>query len=127
MFLMKSTTSGASLCFSERSAEYFNVTIETPNLTATKKVCIYDYASSNSFVDFFQRIALNTRPWAGEDVWETLEGEMRLRATCDALGHVRFEITLRDYSLDWSLVCSMLFDFGMLPQHAADAGRFMAQ
>lgn len=127
MFLMKSTTPGSSLCFRGRSWDYFDVTIETLNFTATKTVSIYHYASTNGFVEFFQGIARHETPWIGEEVWESLEGELRLSATCNAVGHVCLKITLRDFMRDWSLVCSMLFDFGMLPKFATDAERFMAQ
>lgn len=125
IFLMKSTTVGSSLRFSCRSQDYFDVNVETPNLRAMKKVSVYDYTSSNGFVEYFQMLAQHAHPWVGEKVWETLEGELKLGATCDALGHVRYEITLRDYNLGWSVGCSLLFDLGMLSQHAKDAENFM--
>lgn len=125
IFLMKSTSPGSSLRFSNRSQDYFDVTIETPNLRAMKRVFVYDYTSSNGFVEYFQMLSGHSHPWAGEKVWETLEGELKLGATCDAWGHVRHEISLRDYSLDWSVGCSLLFDLGMLSQHASDAKNFM--
>ncbi|WP_066706457.1 DUF6228 family protein [Celeribacter ethanolicus] len=125
IFLMKSTSPGSSLHFSYRSQDYFDVTIETPNLRAMKSVFVYDYTSTNGFVEYFQMLAGHAGPWLGEKVWETLEGELKLGATCDAWGHVRYEIALRDSNLDWLVRCSLLFDLGMLSQHASDAENFM--
>lgn len=124
-FLMKSTSPGSSLRFSNRSQDYFDVTIETPNLWAMKRVSVYDYTSPYGFVEYFQMLAGHSRPWTGEKVWETLEGELRLEATCDAWGHVRYKIELREHNLDWSIGCGLLFDLGMLSQHASDAESFM--
>ncbi|MFD2441624.1 DUF6228 family protein [Paracoccus kondratievae] len=126
IFLMKSSSPGCSLQFSNRSPDYVDVTIETPNLRAMKRVFIYDNTSSGGFVEYFQMLAGHSSRWEGEKTWETLEGELHLGATCDAWGHVRLEIALRDYQLDWSVRCSLLFDLGMLSEHASDAASFMA-
>ena len=130
VFMMKSASPASSLCFSNRSSDYFDVKVETPNLKATKKVNIYDYGPTNGFVDFFQRLASHKKPWTGEEIWEPLEGEMKLRATCDALGHVGFDITLKDgfnSNPSWSLDCFMSFDFGDLPRYLANAKEFSVQ
>lgn len=129
-FLLKSSNPGSLICFSNRSSDYFDVTVETPSLKATRKICIYDYGPSNGFVEYFQGLATHKKPWAGEEAWEPLEWGMKLRAVCDALGHVELRTTLaQDLSSteNWSLDCILLFDFGMLPRHAADAKKFMSQ
>lgn len=43
-----------------------------------KRVFVYDYASTNGFVEYFQMLAGYSRPWLGEKVWETLDGELKL-------------------------------------------------
>ena len=126
-FLIRSADPASSLLFNNKSPDYFDVTVETPSLKATKKVSIYDYRPSNGFVDFFQRIASHKKPWVGEEIWEPLEGDMRLRATCDALGHVELKVNLSigfTSNDSWSLECSIFVDFGMLPFHAEGARRF---
>ncbi|TMV90138.1 hypothetical protein FGG78_13545 [Thioclava sp. BHET1] len=126
-FLIKSADPASSLLFSNRSPDYFDVTVETPSLKATKKVSIYDYGPSNGFVNFFQRIASHKKPWVGEEIWEPLEGDMILRATCDALGHVEFKLNLSNgftANDSWSLECKIFVDFGTLPFHAEGARRF---
>jgi len=90
-----------------------------------KRVFIYRYTSTDGFVEYFQTLAQQERPWIGEKVWETLEGELKLGATCDALGHVRYNVTLRDQDLGWSVGCILLSDLGMLSQHSRDAKNFM--
>lgn len=128
-FLIKSANSASSLLFSNKSSDYFDVTVETPSLKATKKVSIYDYGPSNGFVSFFQGIASHERPWEGEAIWEPLEGDMKLGVTCDPLGHVEFKIILRNGlnpNDNWSLECAVLVDFGMLPLHAKRAEHFAA-
>lgn len=126
-FLVRSANPASSLRFDNKSPDYFDVTVETPSLKATKKVCIYDYSPNNGFVDFFQRIASHKKPWVGEEIWEPLEGDMRLRATCDALGHVELNVSLSNGFAEhdsWSLTCSVFVDFGTLPFLAEGARRF---
>ena len=126
-FLIKSADPALTLLFNNKTPDYFDVTVETPSLKATKKVSIYDYRKSKGFFDFFQRIASYKKPWAGEEFWEPLEGDMGLRATCDALGHVELKVNLRNgfaSNDSWSLECSIFVDFGMLPFHAEGAKRF---
>ena len=127
-FLIKSANSASTLLLNNKSPNCFDVSIETPGLRATKKVCIYDCGWSNGFLDFFGHIASHSKPWAGAETWEPIDGNIRLRATCDALGHVELKIYLMDGFAsidDWSLECSIFVDFGMLPFHAEDARRFV--
>lgn len=126
-FLIRSADPASSLLFNNKSPDYFDVTVETPSLRATKRVSIYDYRPSNGFVDFSRRLASHKKPWTGEETWEPLERDMRLRATCDALGHVELKINLNHGFTDsdrWSLECSIFVDFGMLSFHAEGARRF---
>jgi hypothetical protein len=127
---MKSADPASSLCFSNKSSDYFDVTVETPSLKATKKVSIYDYGPTDRFIDFFRRLASHTKPWMGEETWEPLESGIKLTAKCDALGHVELKIAFEagfSSSDNWSLECFMLFDFGMLSDHAANAKKFSEQ
>jgi hypothetical protein len=126
-FLIKSANPASSLLFFNKSSGDFDITVETPTLKATKRVSIYHYVPNNGFVDFFQNLASHEKPWDGEVIWEPLEGDMKLCATCDPLGHVEFKIVLRkgfNSSDSWSLECSISVDFGMLPFHAKEARCF---
>ena len=129
IFLLKSTKPASSLQFSNKRLYYFDVAVETPTIRAVRKISIYTYEKTDGFAEFFQRLAEQERPWADVKVWEPLERGMRLAATCDSLGHVSIRVTFEESfaSADcWSLDCTLLFDFGMLPKFAADAAKFCA-
>lgn len=129
-FLLQSANPSSSLRFSRKAPDYFDVAIETPSLTATRKINIYTYRPSDGFCEFFQHLASHGQPWTGEEVWQSLEGDMKLSATCDALDHVALKINFGSSFEDhdsWSLECVLFFDFGVLQDHAAGAMTFMLQ
>jgi hypothetical protein len=125
--ILQASSPSSSLHFSNKNGEYFDLEITTPALSARKKIFIYTYASSNGFVDFFERLASFQRPWPHHEEWETLEGELKLDATCSASGLVEIKVNLQNMveNDNWSLKCTMIFDFGSLAKISSDAKRFM--
>ena len=70
--------------------------------------------------------ALGTGPlWAGERHWRSLGGELQLRMTVDALGHVDvlFEVGPQPWRPTWSASCVLRYDLGDL----AETGRQLAE
>src|SRR5690606_8073975 len=53
----------------------------------------------------FRKMAANWRGWEGELSWSTLEGEFKMTATADRLGHIELlaEIKSDAYPRDWEL------------------------
>ena len=126
-FTITASNPSSSLNFSNKSGDYFDLTLKTPALSACKKVYIYTYAPTNVFVEFFERLASFSKSWPHQETWETLEGELMLKATCDAVGHVEIEVKQQNMgeSENWSLNCTMVFDLGSLSKISSDAKRFM--
>lgn len=128
VFEMKSSYPSSKLSFSNFSQDYFDVTLETPSLKATKRVFVYHYRSSNGFVEFFEELASGQCPWEGTRSWETLEGELTLSAKCSALGTVVLQVVLLNETAEqdsWSVTCTMYFDSGALSEFARQARMFM--
>lgn len=124
---MKASSPASSLSFSNKTGDYFDLALSTPSLSAHKKVYIYTYDQSSEFVVFFEKLASFRAPWLHREVLETLEGELKLEATCDALGHVEIKVSLFNTveNDDWFLSCVMVFEFGSLERFSLDAKRFM--
>jgi hypothetical protein len=126
-FILRSANPASSLQFSNKELHYFEVEVEMPSLPASKKISTYDFNKTDGFTEFFEHLSLQNKPWSDVKLWEPLERDMSLAATCSALGHVAIKVVLKEgcSSEDsWSLECVLIFDFGMLPSFAHDAKKF---
>jgi Family of unknown function (DUF6228) len=78
--------------------------------------------------EFFGGLAREWRGWDGERTWESLEGEVALRATHDRVGHVRLAVELVDRSGDigysWSARGGLMLEAGSLDAIARAAQQF---
>lgn len=129
VFHLRSTDPSSSLKFSNRTIDYFDVTVETASMTACKKVSTYTYNHSDGFTEFFESLASQEKPWNDIKSWQPLEADMSLEATCDSLGHIAIKVILGEGLSTkncWSLECTLYFDFGMLPKFGKDAKNFYA-
>ena len=127
VFLLKSTNPSSLLKFSNKVLHYFDVTIATTSISASRTVSTYDYRSTDGFVEFFELLASQEKPWSDIKSWQPLEAGMSMKATCDSLGHVAIKVILGEsYTTEdrWSLECTLYFDFGMLTKFAKDAKNF---
>ena len=63
-------------------------------------------------------MAANWRGWEGELSWGTLEGEFKMTATCDRLGHIDLLVEMKSdsYPRDWELKARLLLEAGTLDQ-----------
>src|SRR3989304_9916799 len=52
--------------------------------------------SSSDLLPYFDDLARHWDGWKGAKTWESLEGQMKLECTRDALGHLFLRVTLRD-------------------------------
>lgn len=50
----------------------------------------------NALAAYFADLAESWRGWEGENVWESIEHDLRITATSDRLGHCHLTFTLRD-------------------------------
>lgn len=57
---------------------------------------------------FFDRLAADWMGWAGTGEHESHDGQLKLAATSDALGHVALHLTLRDWIGDSEWLCEYM-------------------
>lgn len=118
--ILTSSDPGSFLAFSNFNGAYFDFRIEALSLAARKSVYNYkDYGPA----EFFQRLATFECPWPGLEAWEAIEGDLKLAATCDVLGHVKLDVTLGNL-VDWNVRCELMFDLGQLPKMARSTQLF---
>jgi hypothetical protein len=87
--------------------------LHSPNVSALARV--YD-CQFNKWAKFFEELAANSDGWHGVVDRESLEGDLRLEATSDSLGHIRIRIRLRniDPCTEWSAETSIKLEAGQL-------------
>ena len=77
------------------------------------------------FASFFGGLATNWKGWQGERVWNSLEGELTLKAMSDRTGHVHVVVNVRDGAPPrWELSVVVALEAGQLDGLAARAHVF---
>lgn len=113
---LKSCTSDAELSFYSDAGGYdLTVAFRSPDLSVTRE--IYTSPEFPGPLSLFAALAAETRPWVGSHEWESLEGELKLRVTCDSVGHVLFKIEIGKQSgpAPWAVNTRLLMELGQLP------------
>ena len=66
--------------------------------------------------------------WNGVKSWLALEGELRIEATCDALGHVTLNFTIPAYSgqKHWTASANVVCEAGQLEALVKEAHAFFS-
>jgi hypothetical protein len=110
-----------------KSMEEFWVRVTDHNLTAAGQVYA-GYAPRNPAL-LFADMAGQWSGWAGELVWESLEGELALRCTHDRLGHISIRVQLRSGPMpyDWRVAATIMAEAGQLENIARSAVVFFGQ
>ena len=103
---------------------YFSVELGDPDSRARLRV--YAYAPEHLAI-FFSTLAKDWQGWAGEKTWESIEGEMVLRATTDRLGHITLNVRLTAPPSPpaWRFEGNVLIEAGMLEGLAARVRDFV--
>lgn len=92
-FAIKSTSSNREICFSKFDGEDFYVELKG-DINATTK--IYEYAPHSYNLSYwFAELGKQVTTWEDTKVWESLEGELKISATCTLLGRIHFLLALR--------------------------------
>lgn len=126
-FIIKSSTSDLKLEFSDIEGDYFTVTLKSFYLNSM--LTVFAYTDSYAFADLMEHLACQKQPWQGEKSWESIEGEFKFIATCNALGQVTFEASLSNFDCaeKWSVKTNLLSEFGQLEQLAKSARTFFGK
>lgn len=113
---------GATLQLRAYDRDYIVVELRRSGLQAAARVGTY---MSDGLGDFFGQLADDWRGWTGEREWESLEGELRLRAEADRTGHVYLRIRLQGGAPDrWTVDALLVLEAGQLQRMAMEARAF---
>lgn len=124
-FIIKSSISDLSLKLSDMREDCFKVRLQSIHLNIFRDVSIY--TDRYGFSDFLQRLVIQKKPWKGKENWESIEGDFKLIATCNALGQVTFEIALvhAGSDEDWFIKANLVCELGQLKELAASVRKFL--
>ncbi|HYV39939.1 MAG TPA: DUF6228 family protein [Gemmataceae bacterium] len=105
-----------------RPIDYFSVRVRDINLTASARV--YHYGPT--LVCLFDEIAAEWRGWDESKMWESLEGELKLRCGNDRRGHITIQAQFRSghYDHDWFVQSAVIVEAGQLDDIARRARKF---
>lgn len=128
---IRSSTSDSRIVFSGEAPRglsgydgcTFEVALEGRPVWAS--VAVYDI-QPQGWSELFASLARDWRGWAGERSHESLEGHLRLSATCDSLGHVSLRVVLRgDFvGSNWRAEDTLSLEAGQLERIAKEVGQF---
>ena len=115
---IRSSRDGTELILSTEdfpASEKLDVSLVGPSCSARLATSTY-YSGSPALL--FRSLAANWRGWAGELSWCTLEGEFKMTATSDKLGHIELlaEIKSDACPRDWELKARVYLEAGALEQ-----------
>jgi uncharacterized protein DUF6228 len=98
-----------------------DVMLTAVGLSAKERV--YDALSFEGFPEFFAALASSWKGWEGEQRWESMEGNFRIRASSDRTGHVRFMVRLEYMApYHWAAELAINVEAGQLESIARAAG-----
>lgn len=66
---------------------------------------------------FLSELGKQRRPWIGAREWKSLEGDVKLSATCTALGNVLFNVELHGLqgaTEEWAVTAGIDYELGQL-------------
>ncbi len=109
----------------KQTVEYLRVSITGHDIIASSsEVYLYE---ADHLAHFFEDLAANWKGWEGDKEWGSIEGDFRIIASIDHLGHIALQVRLRSgpYSEDWLIETGIEVDAGQIEQIAKDVKRFL--
>jgi hypothetical protein len=97
--------------FSGDAVEYFTAELSVRTMHAEVRVYAY---RADGLPDLFEEMASEWRGWRVAKRWESLEGELKLTATHDGLGHIALDIVLGEPYEEWKAQGIVVLDAGSL-------------
>ncbi len=132
-FVLRSE-SGAVATFHSRQYEpdgwlqRYTIELAAPEFRAATTVENPGYGHPPS--QLFSELARSWKGWHGAKGWLSLEGELELEATADAIGHVTLQFKIPAYSSGpstWSAQCSVVVEAGQLERLALESEVFFGK
>lgn len=123
-FIVKSAETDARLVFSQRVGDDFLVEFQSQQLQVVHSVC--GYTDPQGVARLFQEAAAYSRPWQGQLLYQSLEQEFSIAASCSSLGAISLEVGFSRVGArhEWSATTTIQIEFGQLSALASNAQRF---
>jgi hypothetical protein len=103
--------------------EYFTAELSLKTMRAEVRVYAY---GAQGLASLFEDMAREWRGWSGTKGWDSLEGEIKLAATHDGLGHIALEVEMGPPSEEWRARGTIMLEAGALDLPARRLTRFLA-
>jgi hypothetical protein len=115
---------GYSLTLSPGAARAYRATLDGPDVNAA--ATIYDVTGDViRFAGFWRDLASSWSGWPGTKCWNSIEGDLELKAQSDGRGHVSIECTLSCGTPPrWRVKVWLLTEAGALDGLASRAAAF---
>jgi hypothetical protein len=95
MYRIHSSISDREIVFSNKEVNWFDVEIFSSTLRCSHSVW---HDETHPRVDeFFRELAAFRKPWDDERIWESLEGDLRISASCSRTGNVHLSINIKQH------------------------------
>src|SRR5690606_41495342 len=119
-FQIRSSETEATLLFSGIRGDYFTVVLSGP-VNASRDV--WAYTDSHGLADLFAWMASQSKPWNGSEGWESIEGGLKISASCTMLGAVTFDIEMKHLGIaeEWRGFTQIQSGIGQVPSIATEA------
>ncbi len=126
------TPGGAEVIFKARvmdangSVDSYQIHLRAQGMNATAFVENPGYGHPPT--QLFSETATSWTGWNGQKAWDAMEGELRIEATSDSLGHITFKFMIPGFSgrTDWSATASVVCEAGQLQGIANEAKLFFS-
>ena len=125
MLILHSIASDQQIHLHSLRSDEFILDVAGNGLTASQR--IYAGPDGNPPQHFFEELGAMLTPWAEPLVYESLDTDLTMIATCSALGIVTLQIDMRPNegaSDAWVLRTSIQLELGMLPDIGRDTRAF---
>ena len=126
-FQIKSSDTDLMLILSDINGDYFKAQLVSSRLNAMREV--WAYTDAYGFADLLEQLASREKPWEGEEIWQSIEGEFKFSASCNHVGKVKFRVELNHigHAEEWEAKTEINSEFGQLPHLAKSAREFFGE
>ena len=124
---LHSVVTGLSLKLSNMRADYYTAELNSPEFRIQRDIVSGYFFNDEKLTTFFDGLAMQEKPWAGEKKWHSLESALLISATCTILGQVTFDIVIRKLHgsmEEWEFRTKLQSELGQLPILATAAKIF---
>lgn len=126
-FTIISNDSDLRLTLSNVKGDYFTAQVISNRLSA--QISVWAHSDSYGFADLFDWLAIQDKPWDGEQYWQSLEGEFKVGARCSSLGVIVFTVYFEQFGGDenWKIETEIRSEMGQMPELARTARIFFGK